>query len=338
MNEMKIKDHLEKAIDQAPIDLLEKIKEQPIVKMLKHDEITRGNSLYKSLKPYLTMASVAAVFLVAIINFQVQFNTVDSIIYLDVNPSIQISINKQNQVIDVEAINEDGIAIIKDLDFKRKELQLVTKEVLDQLVSRAFIKESEDIILVSVYNKKEDKAESEIILIKEVINQHLAKSNYSPIIITQAIDKSNTIEDLAKKYSISAGKMTLIRNLMLLNPNLNLDELVNLSLQDLIQHANNLEMDLRLNIEKSELKRITPSIPILNKYDDDEDIDEDVDVDDDVDDDVDVDEDYDDVDDVDEDDDDDDKDDVDVDDDDDKDDDEEEEEDHDDEDYDDEDD
>ena len=49
MNENKILNSIKRSIDEAPIDILDKIKEAPRVKMLAHDDITRqetGRSLF----------------------------------------------------------------------------------------------------------------------------------------------------------------------------------------------------------------------------------------------------------------------------------------------------
>ena len=114
MKDREILDHIKNSIDESPIDLLENIKSQQVVKMLKHDNITRQRKV--SFKPIMSFVSAAAVFMLVFFNFQ-QFRLPDSQIYLDVNPGIQITTNNRDKVIKLEAINEDAKNIIENIDF-----------------------------------------------------------------------------------------------------------------------------------------------------------------------------------------------------------------------------
>lgn len=102
MRNEAINESLKKAIDSAPIDLLDKIKAMPVEKMEEHDHITRQVEVEKRpniLKPVLTLASAAAVFLIAYLGWYMPYRLPDSIVYFDVNPSIEMAINWKEQVI-----------------------------------------------------------------------------------------------------------------------------------------------------------------------------------------------------------------------------------------------
>ena len=51
MKDREILDHIKNGIDEAPIDILDSIKSQKAVKMVRHDEITRQETekSYKAL-------------------------------------------------------------------------------------------------------------------------------------------------------------------------------------------------------------------------------------------------------------------------------------------------
>ena len=68
-----------------------------------------------------------AVFLIVIMGgmiFSYQSNQLYSTIELDVNPSIEIKVNKKDRVISCTALNEDAKDIIKDMDFKDADIDL----------------------------------------------------------------------------------------------------------------------------------------------------------------------------------------------------------------------
>ena len=289
MNEKKILKHLSQGIEQAPIDLLETIKEKPRVKQEKHDDITRQKQYIPPIRYMTAIASV--VLLVVLFNIQLQFRAIDSTVYLDINPSIQIETNKQNKVIGITALNAETHTFIGDYEFKGRTLNQVTIDLVDKLILTGYITKSDDMLLVSVYNDKKEKANLQKQEIKEVIINHLAEDSIRPIVLAQAIDRSNTISDMAKAYGISEGKMTFIRNLMILSPELRVDNLVRLSLEQLLSLAKYMELDLSPVIEKQDLDRIDLPYTIIDgtKDDDDDDIDDDhdEDIDDDDDDDID---------------------------------------------------
>jgi hypothetical protein len=108
MREEQILNSIKRSVDQAPIDILENIKEAPRVKMLRHDEITRQDTRKSSLSKMMSYASIAAVFILLLFGLQYQTRLPDSYVYLDVNPSIEIVTNRMDKVIDLRADNLDG--------------------------------------------------------------------------------------------------------------------------------------------------------------------------------------------------------------------------------------
>ncbi|VDN47645.1 conserved protein of unknown function [Petrocella atlantisensis] len=285
MNEKKILKHLSQGIEQAPIQLLETIKEKPRVKQEKHDDITRQK---KYIPPIRYMTAIASVVLLVVL-FNIQLRAIDSTVYLDINPSIQIETNKQNKVIGITALNAETHTFIGDYEFKGRTLNQVTIDLVDKLILTSYITKSDDMLLVSVYNDNKEKANLQKQEIKEVIINHLAEDSIRPIVLAQAIDRSNTITDMAKAYGISEGKMTFIRNLMILSPELRVDNLARLSLEQLISMAKYMELDLSTVIEEQELERVDLPYTIIDDDidDNDDDIDDDEDIDDDDDEDID---------------------------------------------------
>lgn len=270
MKDRDILGHIKSGIDQAPIDILENIKGQEVVKMIKHDDITRQQG--RSFKPIMSFASIAAVFLLVFFNFQ-QLRLPDSQIYLDVNPGIQITTNRRDKVINLTAVNVEAVEIVEGIDYKGRVLQDVTEEILESLVGKNYIDDGE-IMLVSVYNKDLDKSKKQETELDDVIHKKLDNIKKNPIVLTQSLDKSNTIDDYAQKHGISVGKMTFIRNITILNPELKTEELVNLSLTELIEISRNTGIDIEKILNSGD-ERITNSEYKSPLVDDDLDDDED---------------------------------------------------------------
>ena len=195
---------------------------------MKHDDITRQEKR-KSIKPIMSFASIAAVFILVFFNFQ-QLRMPDSEIYLDVNPGIHITTNKRDEVINLEGVNKEAIKIIDEIDYKRRDIDDITEEILESLLNESYIKNEDEVMLLSVFNKDRDKGRAQANDLNQVIHNKLDDVSLRPIILTQALEKSNTVEDFANRYGISVGKMTFIRNMIILNPDLKTEDLVNLTL------------------------------------------------------------------------------------------------------------
>lgn len=275
MNEDNLKKHLKQAIDQAPIDLLEKIKAQPVEKMAAHDDITRQSTSGKVryLKPTLALLSAAAIFLFAFVNWQMTTQWVDSMVYLDVNPSLALETNRRDQVIRLSGLDDESQALIEGLDYKGKSLEAVAAELLDRLVLQGYVSSSEPAILLSVFNEDPEKRSRQLTELDQAIHAYLKSLEIQPIVLTQTLDPTETLSEYAEANHISVSKMTLIRNMILLDPDLKTEDLAKLSLEALIKVSSKVELNLEQIIQSSDMERIKT----LDDFDEDdpEDLDDD---------------------------------------------------------------
>lgn len=259
MKDDKILESLKRSVDQAPIDILDNIKNENVVKMMRHDDITRQEKK-RNLKPLMSFASIAAVFLLVFFNFQ-QVRLPEDEIYLDVNPGIHLTTNRKDEVINLEGINAEAREIVREIDYKNRNVDDITEEILEYLVDKSYIEDQDEIMLVSVYNRDRDEGRQKANHLNQLIHNKLDEENLSPIILTQALEESNTVEDFANRYGISIGKMTFIRNMIILNPELETEDLVDLSLRELIELSRERGIDIESIIEGSDMDRIPEQEP-----------------------------------------------------------------------------
>ena len=269
MKEKEILSSLKNTIENAPIDLLDRIKEQPGTKMIRHDDITRQNSIYATARKLIPFASVAAVFLAIFLNWQFTAIAMDSRIYLDVNPSITIETNRQDKAIELIAGNEDGEKLIEGIDYKGKSIYLVTEMVLERMIEQGFIEDPGEFLLLSVYNKNREKAELQKVTLDEFIHGYLEDKSITPIVLIQNIENTATIEKYAAEYRVSVSMMTFMRNMIILDPNLKIEQMAGLSLSELVKMSQGMGLDLERIIETKDIEKIRPiTEPIIDSDDD----------------------------------------------------------------------
>jgi len=255
MNETKIVERISNILDSAPIDLLNQIKAEPVEQMLKHDEITSQKKT-KSIMTKMIPLAAAAILLLMFGTWRYQYFTAYTEIYMDINPSIELVTNRRSQVIDIKTGNTEGEELIKDISYKGKNYLEVTSEILDELIVSGYLSESNELILLSVYNKNIEKEASHLNELDQYIHEYLTSKDIDTVVLGQKIEKTNTLRDYANEYGISLSKMTFIRNLMILHPELEIEELVELSLQELVELSRQLGIDLKGIIESQDWDKI----------------------------------------------------------------------------------
>ena len=81
------------------------------------------------------------------------------------------------------------------------------------------------------------------------------------IVLAQKLDNTSTIEKYAQEYGISVSKMTFIRNMIILNPELETKALVNLSIGELVRLSQGMGLKLDKIIDSEDLEKVEPLLP-----------------------------------------------------------------------------
>ena len=187
--------------------------------------------------PYLVTACTLVLFL--LVEFGVYNNNfkVASKIGIDVNPSIEIKINKKDKVIDVIANNDDANKILSGMDLKGSDMNVAINALIGSMVKNGYIDELANSILISVEGNSAEENEK---LRQEIVNElnaSLVNNNFS--IVSQTVTNETELENIAKQYNISLGKAKLIKDIIANNNLLTYEQLANLSINELNLIASN---------------------------------------------------------------------------------------------------
>lgn len=163
----------------------------------------------------------------------------DSIINFDVNPSIELKINKNEKIIKVIPLNDDGKTVIADMDLEKVDLDVGVNAIIGSMLKNGYITDIENSILVSVKNNDIEKAKKLEKEISDDINEILSASSIDGSILSQSYNNDSDAEKLANVNKVSEGKALLINKI--LNSNIKdskgnaytFESLVNLSINEL---------------------------------------------------------------------------------------------------------
>lgn len=196
-----------------------------------------GSEKTKARTKYL--AAAAAVLLLILFGtgiyyFNVVLKSEAASIFLEVNPAVEIKINKKDRVLEAAALNDEGREILEETKLKGKDIDEALKAVLGSMLTRGFLDDSANSILISVDSKDAEKAAQIQAKISAEIKEILKAKNISGAVLTQNISKRDkAIEAFAAKHKISVGKAGYILNFVSANPNFDAEELGELSINEL---------------------------------------------------------------------------------------------------------
>lgn len=203
MKKIDIDKSLNRAINEAPLLNFEELVSMPFTKMTKHDYITRQEEKKNPTKlKRLSIAFSCVVLLICYSGWLFQYRIADSVITLDVNPSIKIVTNKQNLILSVRALNEDAQLIIDGQDYKNSELDKSIDTILATMINQGYIDLYKNTILVSVENTNIKKADNLVVALENSIRDNLLSHNISSQVLSQVISNDKDTSDLAKRYGL----------------------------------------------------------------------------------------------------------------------------------------
>ena len=125
------------------------------------------------------IASLAAVFVILLgsvigVNAYQMNKAISARVSLDVNPSVEIQVNKKERVLDVVALNEDGKIIIGDMDFSGSDIDVTVNALVGSMMRNGFLSEMANSILVTVSGNDAARDEALQTRITEEIDKILA--------------------------------------------------------------------------------------------------------------------------------------------------------------------
>lgn len=206
---------------------------------------------------YKKMSAIAASFLIfAMLSTGVYaYYTPYSYVSLDINPSLEFSVNRFEKVIGVHAFNEDAEKVLLASDnIKYKEIDDALEQILNVASDQGFLKKDElnsIMFVVTSGNKKEETVMLNKVSMAstEVLSQ--LSSNYEVILETT---KMSTYKE-AKKQNISPGKVILANQFKEVKPDINEEDVKHMSLQQAIKQIEKQENKDKLP-DESEVKAL----------------------------------------------------------------------------------
>ena len=169
--------------------------------------------------------------------FYQQAHAVASVVSLDVNPSIELKVSKNEKVLVCTPLNEDAKAILADMgdgaDLKGAKLDVAVNAIVGSLVRNGYLNSISSAIMISVEDNDTARAEKLQRELTSTVDGVLQTSEAKASVLTQTLTQDAGLAQQARENSISTGKAALVNRVLALNPALKFDALAKLSVEEL---------------------------------------------------------------------------------------------------------
>lgn len=158
-----------------------------------------------------------------------QNGRVDSVIGIDVNPSVELTVNRKNKILAAEALNDDAESIMKDMDLKGVDLNVAVNAVIGSMVTHGYLDDLDNAILVTVSNDSIKKASSLRSEVVSDIQNTLEEKQLKAVVYDQQVIEEDEVKQLAGEYKISYGKAYFLKELIAQNSSLTIEDMKELA-------------------------------------------------------------------------------------------------------------
>lgn len=236
----------------------------------------RNQDLYNNRKNYIKYIALAASVCLVVFSYfmfsQVYLpGTVFAYVDVDINPSIELTVDKNIQVIDTKPLNDDAKALLDELQLKKLSLKEAVAEVVKESEKLGYIRtDKENAILVSASLAKEENkgTDGEKALNTALDNIDKETVNFdNKEIETEVVKVSPENREQAVKNNMSMGRYALYNKIKQDDAALTIDEAKVSRVYDMLEKLHEMDNKGNTNKNNEETKQGKPDVNIDNSAD-----------------------------------------------------------------------
>ncbi len=184
---------------------------------------TEKKSIFKPRLALISFASTFIMLIVALFYLLPDKTSVNSYVTVDINPSVELIIDKKDLVVESRPLNLDGVLVLEEKDVKGLNVNEAITSIIETANKLGYLTNDGEVNIQAI----NDNQKVEDAIINKIKNHFQDKINVKVNEITDEIRKE------AKENDISAGRMKLIKNVIEKNPEITVKEAKKLSVKEL---------------------------------------------------------------------------------------------------------
>ena len=182
------------------------------------------NARYSIMSMAAALRTVALAAALLVITFGLRYYLRDTrnlaTIYLDINPSVSLSVNRNERVTNATAGNADGEKILAEMDLKGTDVDVAVNALIGASIRYGYLDSENAILLLSF-----DCANKEFQNVLQTRLTMQASDNLTQelgggTVLDMEVSPDDSIDDLSTTYGISPGKAALLAKIVTDHPDL----------------------------------------------------------------------------------------------------------------------
>lgn len=195
----------------------------------------------KSKKPTRTFvlrvcAACFAVFLLGGFGLKQIYASPVALISVDVNPSVELIVNRFDQVISSSALNGEGEQILSEAQLKNTKYQDAILKILKAEKTKGYLKTNSNVVL-TVYSSDASTESALLSQVQEITDSEV--SQYAKQVTTECHAVNKTTVNGAHNHGVTAGKYLYMQELQNLEPETDLSQYTHHSIDDIKSEIDN---------------------------------------------------------------------------------------------------
>ena len=131
-------------------------------------------------------------------------------VYLDVNPSVELVLDKDERVMAFEALNEDAELVTAEMELIGVTFKTALNAVIGGMYAKGYLTSEENSVLISVAGGDETAAKAFLSYATEQVNGVFSQSEMECSIIAQRVTGNEELCERAKEQGVSVGKLHFV--------------------------------------------------------------------------------------------------------------------------------
>lgn len=181
-----------------------------------HEEIRKRGQKSRVLKFRAAAVCVSLVLILIAGNFSYRmYITPSAFVDMDVNPSVELSLNRFGRVLEASPYNDDGAAILQGVSVKNKTYEQAIQMLLDEMILQGYLK-PDGLVSVTVQADSSGAEERMLNTIKESVDASL--EIHQSDVSTDVFAVSSEVRECAQEHNLSPAKYIAITHLQEVDP------------------------------------------------------------------------------------------------------------------------
>lgn len=193
-----------------------------------HQEIEKRTRSVRVFRQRFAAICVSAALLLLVGG--VTYFTPSAYVDMDVNPSVALTLNRFGLVLEASPYNDDGAAILQNMDVRRKSCEQALELLLTEMLNQGYLKE-DGLVSVTVQTENDGAEEKMLGKIRASVDTLLV-SHHSRA-STDVFAVSEEVRDCAHDHNLSPAKYLAITQLQEVDPSASYDKCAEHSISEI---------------------------------------------------------------------------------------------------------